>query len=424
MKIGLFGQFGTGNTGNDASLEAMLGFLRGALPHAELVCICSAPDRVRETFGVEAVYIGAEPQGRVFLLLNWVSRNVLRRLANLRQAYLVTGQLNALIIPGTGILDDFKEHPFGWPYVVFRWSIAARLAGVPLAFVSIGAGPIRNRISLWFMKTAAKCAAYRSYRDAISRHFMQRIGVRTDADDVFPDLAFRLAAPQLSEALDSDPRLSVGIGVMAYTGWFKNDTKKQEIYRQYRDKLVRFIRHLLARGYRVRLLIGDQEDCLAVDDVLHTLARAGEDTSRIVYDPADSLSDLKHQIAATDLVVASRFHNLIAALSLERPVISLAYAAKNDALLEDMGLGAYCNHVETFQVEELISQFDRLAGQLRATRAAIRWRLSRYHDRLAEQERRLLARVLAEPRRKPAHAAGRDYPADRKAYRFFRRSSR
>ena len=35
MKIGLLGQFGSGNSGNDGSLEAMVRFLREARPEAE-----------------------------------------------------------------------------------------------------------------------------------------------------------------------------------------------------------------------------------------------------------------------------------------------------------------------------------------------------------------------------------------------------
>ena len=46
-RIGLFGLFGSGNIGNDGSLEAMLAFLRSALPDAKLVCVCSGAAKVR-----------------------------------------------------------------------------------------------------------------------------------------------------------------------------------------------------------------------------------------------------------------------------------------------------------------------------------------------------------------------------------------
>ncbi|NKC22875.1 hypothetical protein HED50_15295 [Ochrobactrum oryzae] len=47
MKIGLFGQFGSGNTGNDGSLEAMLHQLQRTDPQIEVICICSGPEAVK-----------------------------------------------------------------------------------------------------------------------------------------------------------------------------------------------------------------------------------------------------------------------------------------------------------------------------------------------------------------------------------------
>ncbi len=58
MRIGLFGQFGSGNTGNDGSLEAMLRQLQRTDPQIEVICICSGPDVIRNTYGIETVPIG------------------------------------------------------------------------------------------------------------------------------------------------------------------------------------------------------------------------------------------------------------------------------------------------------------------------------------------------------------------------------
>ena len=39
------------------------------------------------------------------------------------------------------------------------------------------------------------------------------------------------------------------------------------------------------------------------------------------------------QIAEVEVVVASRFHNVLLALLLGKPVVSIAYNQKNDALM-------------------------------------------------------------------------------------------
>ena len=60
-RIGLFGMFGTGNIGNDGSLESMVRFLRRVAPEERLLCICGNPAAVEKAFGLEAVPIYHRP---------------------------------------------------------------------------------------------------------------------------------------------------------------------------------------------------------------------------------------------------------------------------------------------------------------------------------------------------------------------------
>jgi len=176
IRIALFGLFGSGNLGNDGSLEAMIGFLRTARPDAELTCICADPDKVRETSQVPAIRIGWQPppgQSSPILYRFLVTRKLLQ----LVHAIHNVRKFDALIVPGTGILDDYSERPLGFPASLFSWCVAARLFGTKIAFVSIGAGPIQHPVSRFLMKFAARMAHYRSYRDTLSQEFMQNIGL-------------------------------------------------------------------------------------------------------------------------------------------------------------------------------------------------------------------------------------------------------
>ena len=56
-RIGFFGLFGSGNFGNDGSLEAMIGLVRRKCPDARLVCFCDGPERVQKRLGIEAIAI-------------------------------------------------------------------------------------------------------------------------------------------------------------------------------------------------------------------------------------------------------------------------------------------------------------------------------------------------------------------------------
>ena len=46
---------------------------------------------------------------------------------------------------------------------------------------------------------------------------------------------------------------------------------------------------------------------------------------RIIDEPIASVDDLLKQLAATDVVVATRFHNVLLALLLNKPAIAISY---------------------------------------------------------------------------------------------------
>jgi polysaccharide pyruvyl transferase WcaK-like protein len=159
-RIGIFGNFGGGNLGNEGSLEAMLLFLRKTYPNAEMVCICTAPDVIREHFDLPSVPIFATRLSNGGILSKMSGR-----IADHIAAFRNVRNFDVLLIPGTGFLDDFGERAIGMPNKIFLICQVAKLRGIKTAFVRTGAGPIAHPLSRWFMKTAARMATSRSYRD-------------------------------------------------------------------------------------------------------------------------------------------------------------------------------------------------------------------------------------------------------------------
>jgi polysaccharide pyruvyl transferase WcaK-like protein len=229
----------------------------------------------------------------------------------------------------------------------------------------------------------------------LSKDFMTGIGVKIGPDPVFADLAFGLPPPLHRERPDAE-RLVVGVGVMSYYGWYPFAETGAETQRQYIDKLVRFVRHILDRGHRVRLLIGETADDGAVKTLLSHLrsqspAIPEED---LVAAPASSLHDVMRQMQEADVVVATRYHNIVCALKLAKPTISLGYSTKNDVLMAQAGLGAYCHHVESFEVDQLIEQFEKICAQRTQCADAVRAYRQIADIRLAEQEAMLRTTFL------------------------------
>jgi polysaccharide pyruvyl transferase WcaK-like protein len=399
--IGLFGMFGTGNIGNDGSLESMVRFVRRVAPQERMLCICGDPAAVEKTFGLEAVPIYHQPERLAERRAVALVQRAVGRATMWLHAARQLRRLKALIIPGMGVLDDFSVSPLGlgWPHDILSWCLLGRLMGVKVVFASIGAGPIRHPMSRWLLKAAARAAHWRSYRDTISKAFMESIGFDTRNDPIYPDIAFRLPAPASTRPPAGEGRpLIVGVGVMAYYGWRNHANRGTATYTGYIRKMTSFVVWLLDRGHGVRLLMGDEADRRAVDDLFRAVrsARPERADESMVFAPAQTLHDVMRQIVHTDLVVATRYHNVVCALRVGKPTISISYAAKNDALLDAMGLADYCQSIDRLDVALLEEQTLQLISDRTALEQRIRRAGARFETSLREQEDLLASLIFGD----------------------------
>lgn len=393
-QFALFGHFGSGNFGNDSTLLAILHNLRHVVPNAEFKCICSSPENFARVYKIKATYsrkVVFRPRRFLNPLALWVRklfvgipRESWRWLKGLKTLW----RVDALVVPGTGLLTD-AYGLYGWgPYDLFRWSVTAKLCRCKLLFVSVGAGPIYRRPGRFFVKRALSLAEYRSYRDMSSLRYLKDIGFRTEDDHVYPDLAFSLPRTVRSgDRQSNDGRRVVGLGLMLYAGRYSVRQPTNAIYRAYLEALVRFVDWLLAREYNVRLLIGDltdvpvtQEFKLLLKDRLQSV-----DEDRIIDEPVGSVEDLLSQVASTDFVVGTRFHNVIFSLLLEKPVIAISFHHKCSSIMSQMGLSQYCQDINSLNADRLIEQFCRLRENSDCVRRAIKEKVAACQHELNQQ---------------------------------------
>jgi polysaccharide pyruvyl transferase WcaK-like protein len=379
--IAVLGVFGAGNFGNEATLAAYFRGVRRVDNQQNFTCICYNTDWVESTYGVKAEAIGAGTSGpgagvRKYwkALLNSEFVRWLRTLRKMRNC-------GSLVIPGTGVLDDYGTSPRGLPLHLLRWTFAARLSGRPVSFIGIGAGPIVNPLSRRFMAWAAMLATRRSYRDAASKTFAQSIGVDTRYDPVMPDLCFLYADPVPPESAASAV-VHVGLGVMTYLGWSSKETSGGDLFDAYIDKLVLFAEWLLARGTNIHLLIGEESDRRAVERLTLRLRNKLPDTAnaRVSAPNLNSMDDYLRVMDSVDVVVASRFHNLVGAFCKGRPAISIGYSPKNNSLMTDFELEEFTQAIETLDVETLKQQFQLLMSRRIELSTAISSRALSYRE--------------------------------------------
>ena len=97
-------------------------------------------------------------------------------------------------------------------------------------------------------------------------------------------------------------------------------------------------------------------------------------------------------MARADVVVASRFHNLICALKHARPTVSIGYAQKSDHLMNSLGLGDYCQVIDHLDSAQLVAQVERA----QADRDALSQLIAQQTERFGDQVRALLMELAGD----------------------------
>ncbi|WP_431984450.1 polysaccharide pyruvyl transferase family protein [Streptomyces qinglanensis] len=367
VRVGVFGLLGSGNLGNDGSLEAVLAYLRAEHPEAVVDALCGGPETVAARYGIPATRLHwYRGEYRTASRAASIAGKGLGKLVDAARTAAWARRHDVVIVPGMGVLEaTLPLRPWGFPYALFLLCASGRLFGTRVALVGVGAAAIGDRATRALVRWSARLAAYRSYRDDLSRDAMREMGVDTARDEVHPDLAFALPAPPAGR--DSGPPGPVCVGVMDFHGGNDDRARAAEIHRRYLDGTTRFVRTLVEEGRAVRLLTGDECDARVVDAILEAV-----DSPLVSAAEATSLADLMRETAAAGSVVATRYHNLVCALKAGTPTLALSYAAKSDALMARMGLEAYCHPAREVDPDRLLEQFralEKRSAELRRTLA-------------------------------------------------------
>jgi polysaccharide pyruvyl transferase WcaK-like protein/glycosyltransferase involved in cell wall biosynthesis len=376
--VAFYGLLGSGNLGNDASLETLLWWFGENLPEVGLTCVTIAPEETRSRYGLRSLPLAghrSEHHGRPAS----VSRRLIGRVRDLSNARSVARSADAVVVPGMGVLEEsLGTRPWGVPAWLFSVALACRLARRRFVLLGVGAEPIRNPVTRWLFRRVVRMAGYVSYRDQESAAAMR---AARSADAVGADIAFAHPAPAVARP---QPGLVV-IGVMDYHG--EDRARRRIVHERYVAGLVDVVDGLVAAGGRVRLVIGDEVDGPVADRIREELLQRRPDAAAAVeVRVASRFEDLSEQMSTAELVVASRYHNLICALRLGRPVVSLSYGDKSAWLMARFGLQSYERPIEDLKPEAVLAEL----AELRRDEAVLARRIRDKADELRKEAMFLL----------------------------------
>lgn len=265
------------------------------------------------------------------------------------------------IVLDTGAGDSFSDI-YGLKRLMIMThvqSLCKRL-GSTLVLAPQTIGPFNSRIGRYLARRTLKIADVVSARDTVSYQVARRLG-RTD---VIPssDLVFCLPVPRVDFDNSHDILLNVS-GLL----WKRNPHID---YRLYQNNIAELIYRLNSSGRSVKLLPhvlanpSDDDDENVLGEVLNL---SGVNCPILL---PKSLSDARRTVRSANLVIASRMHASLNALSVGTPSIPWAYSRKFAPLMEQLDW----QHVVDLRtasdpVEETMSIINLPPSNLRASAA-------------------------------------------------------
>ncbi len=393
-KVAFFGIFGIQNLGNECTLQAIVHNARIRLRDGQFCAISFDPVDTLHRHHLAALPMSYQDftkvrSGRLAKVFRILFKRLPGELMDWAKAVKALRGTDLIVMTGTGMLTDYSTTAFGFPYHVFRWALAARMAGCKVRFVGVGVGPIYQRLSRGFIRWAIKAADYRSFRDEFSKNRIASI-FDSSKDYVFPDLAFSLPETIFpTPPSRQNQKQQIGLGIMDHRDiHLMTENEQEAAYSAYLEKMCEFVEWLITHGYQVRILQGDaRHDAASRADLKSRLERRGiryEETG-IFDEGSSSVEELLCQIAQVDIVVSPRFHNLLLGLMMNIPAISISYDPKNDALLEGLGLSKYRQPLFELDVQLLIQQFTELQEKAQEVKSTIKEKANEYRLLLEEQ---------------------------------------
>ena len=166
------------------------------------------------------------------------------------------------------------------------------------------------------------------------------------------------------------PRRVVGLGLMGYSGEVQRSrSAPRDVHRL--PRVSRRLRGMASRA-RLRHQAAARRRRLDRDRGVQVgpPGPAGKLRRGPHHRAADQrrFEDLLAGLAATDVVVATRFHNVLMAMLLNKPVIAISFHHKCSSLMRQMGLSDYCHDIHQMDADRLIGQFRKLEQEREAVK--------------------------------------------------------
>jgi polysaccharide pyruvyl transferase CsaB len=324
MVIGLIGNYGATNSGDDAILSAIL----QSHPDHRFVVFSANPEETRAQCGVDSAPL---------FPLGFRS---LRRFG-IRRSFSALKSADVVILGGGGLFQDRRLFAcFLWAWQVF-W---VKWLSKPLFIYATGVGPLTTRVGRFLTKWAYQYASGITVRDVQSKDLLLSLGLAPDNIEVTADPAFLLGAPAME--LSRAPHTYT----ISIRPWMEHNPKIVQAFSEFLLNLKNEKKAILQFVCMQQIKEHDRQ---VLDPLMRRVGGA-------LVVPKD-FSDLIRVLSESEFAIGMRYHFLIAALIAKTPLMAVSYSPKIDSLFEGTSLETYRMPVETLDAAEMIKVSRRLS---------------------------------------------------------------
>ncbi len=228
-------------------------------------------------------------------------------------------------------------------------------------FLNVGAGPLTDLLTKFFVTRTLHAADYVSFRDKPSQALARNIGFAGESQ-VFPDNVYGLevCTPRVVGSRKREHPI-VGISPLAYPNESMFSTFEQKtIYADVIAKFALFASSLARRSYSIALFGTDIGEDPAIIEDLRTALRDRHNVATPPYEPIKVADELFSKMSTMDYVVTCRFHGIVFAHLLNKPVLAISPHPKVADHMSALGLSKYCVDIQKFDPNLLADTFEAL----------------------------------------------------------------
>lgn len=305
---------------------------------------------------------------------------------------------DALVFTGGTPFYDAK------PHMSYYTALAAlaHARGIPVVVFGISLRTLNSRYCRLLMQRVAGWADFLGAREDRT---LQRFSQLAEPAKVHlvPDVAVQLVpstverAEELLQSAGVDPgarRVSICLRD------FRADRRFQRHHYsrayepaslvRYHDTVRQIIEHAVRRHDCQIVLcpmhtIAPDDDRRLAEEIRNSVADAGIRRRIVPLVQQHGPRDMKAMLGRMDANVGVRFHSLVLATSMHVPSIALAYAHKNHAWMNYIGMPTYAHDLATLSASPLCDQLDATLAEREALQAQLQARYAQIHQHFRHQ---------------------------------------